>query len=112
MERDDGQGIERPPGRHERNRFTRAARGALIGIALVGLGVAAGVFAERRVFGGGAQSAGTGSARAPAGTPNPAGPRAASPASAAPDAAADVEVVLTPEGLARAGLKTATVGTV
>ena len=112
MERDDGQGIERPPGRHERNRFTRAARGALIGIALVGLGVAAGVWAERRVSGGGAQSSGTGSVRVPAGTPSPAAPPAALPAPAPPDASTDVEVVLTPEGLARAGLKTATVGAV
>jgi RND family efflux transporter MFP subunit len=110
MEQDDEQVIERPPWRHERNRFTRAARRALIGITLVGLGVAAGVWAERRVFGGSAQSAGTGVARVPAGAPSTAAQSAAS--SAPPDASADVEVVLTPEGLARAELKTATVGTV
>jgi RND family efflux transporter MFP subunit len=108
MEQDNEQAIERPPGRHERNRSTRAARRALIGIVLVGLGVAAGVWAERRVFGGGAQSARTGDARAPAGAPSPAAPPATS--SAPTDASADVEVVLTPEGLARSGLKTATVG--
>ncbi|PYO52602.1 MAG: hypothetical protein DMD83_25570 [Candidatus Rokuibacteriota bacterium] len=108
MERDDGQEIERPPGGHERNRFTRAARGALIGIALVGLGVAAGVWAERRVSG----SAQMGTARAPARAPIPGAPPAQSPAPAPPDASTDVEVVLTPEGLARAGLKTATVGAV
>jgi RND family efflux transporter MFP subunit len=110
MEQDDEQAIEHPRERHERNRFTRAARGALIGIALVALGVAAGVWAERRVSGGGAQSAGTGSVRAPAGLPR-AAPPATSPTPVSPAATADVEVVLTPEGLARAGLKTATVGT-
>jgi RND family efflux transporter MFP subunit len=111
MEQDDEQAIEHPRECHERNRFTRAARGALIGIALVALGVAAGVWAERRVSGGGAQSAGTGSVRAPAGLPSPAAPPATSPTPVSPAATADVEVVLTPEGLARAGLKTATVGT-
>jgi len=111
MERDDEQVIERPPGRHERNRFTRA-RSALIGIVLVGLGVAAGIWAERRVFGSRAQNVGTSDVRAPAGTPRPAALPVESPAPAPADAAADVEVVLTPEGLARVGLKTATVGAV
>lgn len=110
MERDEGQPIERPRGRHEAHRFKRAARGALIGIALVGLGVAAGVWASRHVSGGSSQSAGAGNAGAPAGTPTAAAPPATLPAPAAADPAADVEVVLTPEGLARAGLKTATVG--
>src|SRR2546428_12510862 len=103
MERDDGLGIERPPGRDERNRFTRAARRALIGIALVGLGVAAGVWAERRVSGGSAQM---GTARAPAGAPNPGAPPAQSPAP--PDATADVDAGLTPPGPARARRKSAT----
>jgi len=53
-----------------------------------------------------------GTARAPAGAPIPGAPPAQSPAPAPPDASTDVEVVLTPEGLARAGLKTATVGAV
>ena len=109
MDRDDGQVLERPPARRERNRFTRVALGALIGVALVGLGIAAGVWAERRMSGRGAQSAGVPSMRAPAEAPSPAAPSAASSLPAPPDASADVEVVLTPEGVARAGLKTATV---
>ena len=111
MEHDDGRESEGPPRRHEGRRSARAARAALIGIALVGLGVAAGVWAERRVSGGGAQSAGTGRVQGAVATkPSPAGSPVAS--TVPTDAGADVEVVLTPEGLVRSGLKTATVGAV
>jgi membrane fusion protein, heavy metal efflux system len=108
MERDDEETGERPARRHDGNRFRRAARGALIGIALIGLGVAAGVWAERRISGSSPQHAGTRDAGSPAATPSPGAPPAGSPA----DATGDVEVVLTSEGVARAGLKTAKVGAV
>src|SRR5712691_10333296 len=110
MERDDGQ-IERP--RRRRSRFVRGLGGGLLAIALVALGVAAGVWEERRSSGGSSPNPGRRDAAPSQGgmaMPGMSSPQSA-PASAV-DPPAEVEVVLTPDALARTGIKTATVGAV
>lgn len=111
MEREDGHVMERPRRRQKRGRLVRGLGGGLLVLALVALGVAAGVWGERRNAGG-SPSPGQQDARPPQGSM--AMPGMAAPSTPAPsaDPPAEVEVLLTSEALARAGIKTATVGTV
>ena len=52
MERDDEQAIERPRGRHGRRRVGGGFGAAVLAIGLVAIGVAAGVWGERRASSG------------------------------------------------------------
>jgi len=52
MERDDEQAIERPRGRHGRRRVVGGFGAAVLAIGLVAIGVAAGVWGERRASSG------------------------------------------------------------
>ncbi len=110
--RDEEETIERARWRGGRRRLVRGIGGGLLVTALVALGVAAGVWLERRTSTVGAPRPHSGLAPGSApsgesrGMPAPAGPTSAP----GTDPAADVEVVLTPEAVARAGIKTAMVG--
>ena len=102
MERDDGHATGR-------RRLVRGLGVAVLAIGLVALGVAAGIWGERRASTGGAERAGSAtSAATHGGMAMPASPPAL--ASPAADTSVEVEVALTAEALARAGIKTATVG--
>ncbi len=117
MDRDEQDMIETPEPRWLRGRpRRRLLPTALMAVALIALGVGAGVWGERRASRGGSApvqsaapngsgAASTGGMAGMAGMPMPGGstPGAAS--------GAEVEVVLTPEALARAGIKTAPVST-
>src|SRR5262245_42346921 len=105
MERDDEEAIEPPRRRRGQRRVVRWLGRALLALAFIALGVAAGVWRERRAStrgasGPGAMSSGVGAA-SPGSTGTPASALAADPSG-------DVEVMLTPEGVARAGIKTTT----
>jgi RND family efflux transporter MFP subunit len=110
MEREDEETIERPGGR--RGRVARWMGGGLLALALIALGVAAGVWGERRTSSGGAPNPGSASSQGAARPRDSMGMAMPSPpaASSSADPPADVEVVLTSEAVVRAGIKTATVG--
>lgn len=108
MERDDEEAIEPSRRRRGSRRVVRWLGGGLLALGLVALGVAAGVWGERRASSSGARSgaptsAGTAATRESMGMPTTPTPAA--------EPSADVEVFLTPEAVARAGIKTATVAT-
>src|SRR5712692_10959217 len=84
------------PHARRRGRIARACLLGLVALGLVALGAAGATVALRR----------TESARSPAGS---AASPSAVPTPAPADPAGDVEVVLSPEALARAGIKTAAV---
>ena len=113
MEREDGQVSDRPRVRSGRSRVLRALVGGLLAVGLVALGVAAGVWGERRNAGGGSPTLGRqdplprqggtampGMSSAPAAAPSPADP------------AGDVEVLLPADALAKVGIKTSTIAAV
>lgn len=112
MDRDEKDMTEHPGPRRRRGPpWRRLLLTALVAFGLMALGVGAGVWGARRASSG---------AAAPARSAAPSGSGAAShngmpgmpmPGGAAPDPASggEVEVVLTPEALARAGIKTAPV---
>ncbi len=102
MEREDRQVIERPRGRQRRGRVVRGVGGGLLALALVALGVAAGVWGERRSSGGGSPDPGRQDV-----APSPEVTHSA-PASST-DPPGDVEVLLTADALAKVGIKTSTV---
>lgn len=105
MERDDEDVIQTPERPPRRGRVGRGLGAGLLAIGLVALGVAAGVWGERRASTSGvARPADTQSRGGPASQGALAMP-ASPPAASAPTG--DVEVVLTPEAVARAGIKTA-----
>lgn len=107
MERDHGEVIERPRRRQRQSRLVWGLGAAVLAIGLVALGVSAGIWGERRASGSGSPShgaAGKGGAPSSGGLAMPMG----SPSAADPPA--EVEVMLTPDALARARIKTATIG--
>lgn len=117
MDRDEQDMVETPEPRWLRGRpLRRLLPTALMAVALVALGVGAGVWGERRASRGGsapAQSA-TPSGRSAASPGSMAGmPSMPMPGSSTPGNAsgAEIEVVLAPEALAQAGIKTAPVTT-
>jgi len=105
MEREDRQVIERPRGRQRRGRVVRGVGGGLLALALVALGVAAGVWGERRGSGGGSPDPG----RQDAAPSQGAAPSAPTPSA---DPPGDVEVLLPADALAKVGIKTATISAV
>lgn len=112
MDRDGEDMIERPGPRGRRGRpWRRLLLTALVALGLVALGVGAGVWGARRASSGAAASA-RGTAPAGSGAASPSGmPGMPMPGGSAPAATpgSEVEVVLTPEALAQAGIKTAAV---
>jgi cobalt-zinc-cadmium efflux system membrane fusion protein len=110
MEREDGQVSERPQARSGRSRVVRALAGGLLAVGLVALGVAAGIWGERRNAGGGSANPAPQKASPPQGGPAMLGMSSA-PA-AAPDPAGDVEVLLPAEALAKVGINTSTIAAV
>ncbi len=111
MERDERQVVERPRGRPGRTRLERSLWAAGLALALVALGVAAGVWGERRLSSG---SSTTGKVAAGGAAPGAMPMPQASGSAAAPatDPPAEVEIELTGDALARAGIKTTTVNAV
>lgn len=110
MDRDGEDMIERPGPRGRRGRpWRRLLLTALVALGLVALGVGAGVWGARRASSGAAApargTAPTGAA-SPSGMPGMPMPGGLAPA---PTPGPEVEVVLTPEALAQAGIKTAAV---
>ncbi len=108
MERDDKQVVERPRGRPGRTRLVWSLWASGLALALVALGVAAGVWGERRVSSG---SSTTGKVAAGGAGPGamPMPQASGSAATPAADPPADVTVELTGDALGRAGIKTTTV---
>ena len=112
MQRDDADVIGRPRGRQRRRRIARGLGGGLLALSLVGLGVAAGVWGERRSAGVSSPNPGRqDAAPSKGGMAMPGMSSAPSGPTSATDPPAEVEVLLTSDALARAGIKTATVGT-
>ncbi len=106
MDRDDEDVFWTPERR--RRRVGRGFGAVLLAIGLVALGVGAGVWGQRRASTSGmTRSADTGS-RASTASYDAMGMPASPPAASAHPG--DVEVVLTPEAVTRAGIKTAVVG--
>ena len=113
MEREDRQVGERPRARSGRSRLVRGLAGGLLAVGLVALGVAAGIWGERRSAGGGASNPGRQDTSPPPGgmrMPGMSGAPSA-PASSA-DPPGDVEVLLPADALAMVGIKTATIAAV
>ena len=112
MELDDEEMTDRPQRNRGRRRFVRGLGGAVLVIGLVAIGVAAGVWGERRASSGGSPNPGSASSQVGRGSRDSMGMPAPSVPTAAPAAGppAEVEVVLTSDAVARAGIKTATVG--
>lgn len=110
MERDDEDVIETSRRRPRRSRVGRSIGVAVLAIGLVALGVGAGVWGQRRASTSGmTRSADTGS-RASTVSHDAMGMPASPSAAGAPTG--DVEVVLTPEAVTRAGIKTAVVSAI
>ena len=105
MEREDGQVIERPRKSQRRSRVVIGVGGGLLALALVALGVAAGVWGERRSSGSSSPNPGRQDAAPAQEASRPAPPSAADPPG-------DVEVLLAADALAKVGIKTATVSAV
>jgi cobalt-zinc-cadmium efflux system membrane fusion protein len=113
MEREDRQVSERQWARSGRSRVVRALAGGLLAIGLVALGVAAGVWGERRNAGGGSANPAPQNASPPQGGPAMPGMSAAPAATPSPaDPAGDVEVLLPADALAKVGIKTSTIAAV
>ena len=107
MDREDGPVSEGLRARSGRSRVVRALAGGLLAVGLVALGVAAGVWGERRNAGGGSPSSGRQDAAPPQqGSVMP----GMAPSTA--DPAADVEVLLPTDALAKIGLKTSPIAAV
>ena len=112
MKREDGQVSERPRTRSGRSRVVRALAGGLLAIGLVALGVAAGVWGERRNAGGSANPAPQNAPPPQGGTAMPGMSSAPAAAPSPADPAGDVEVLLPADALAKVGIKTSTIATV
>ena len=110
MERDDKQVAERPRGRPGRTRLVRSLWAAGLALALVALGVAVGVWGERVSSGSSTTRKMAAGGAAPGAMPMP--PASGSAAAPAADPPAEVEIELTGDALARAGIKTTTVNAV
>ena len=108
MERDDGEVMERPRGRQRRSRLVWGLGAAVLAIGLVALGVTAGIWGERRASSSGSPS--HGAAAGKGGAPSSGGMAMPMGSPSATDPPAEVEVMLTPDALARVGIKTATIG--
>src|SRR5713101_6538399 len=111
MERDDKQVAERPRGRPGRTRLVRSLWAAGLALALVALGVAAGVWGERRAS---SDSSARGKVAAGGVAPGAMAMPPASGSAAAPaaDPPAEVTIELTGDALTRAGIKTTAVSAV
>src|SRR6266404_2692590 len=112
MKREDGQVSERPRTRSGRSRVVRALAGGLLAIGLVALGVAAGVWGERRNAGGSANPAPQNAPPPQGGTAMPGMSSAPAAAPSPADPAGDVEVLLPADALAKVGIKTSTIAAV
>jgi len=113
MEREDRPVSERPRARSGRSRVLRALMGGLLAVGLVALGVAAGVWGERRNAGGVSPHPARQDASPPRGgtaIPGMSAPPSATTSSA--DSSGDVEVLLPADALAKVGLKTSTIAAV
>ena len=105
--------VERSRKRRGPRRVARWVGGGLLALALVAFGVAVGIWGERRASTSGSPDSGRAASQGGTTSRDSMGmPLPAAPSTPGTDAPGEVEVVLTPEGMARAGIKTAAVSAV